>query len=136
MNTRPWRSRLVLILSLALTHICSAADAPVDVSGNIAGILTSLQEQTGVPAYSVAIVRDGQVLAQTAVGEVDIRNHFDVTLGHRFRVASVSKVVGATMLALLVQSGELDPHAPISNYVQELPEQYQDLTALQLLSHT
>jgi CubicO group peptidase (beta-lactamase class C family) len=35
-----------------------------------------------------------------------------------------------------VQDGELDPNAPIADYIDGLPEQYQDITARQLLAHT
>lgn len=136
MNIRTRRGCIALIILIGLTPLCVGANAVESASGNIAELLSSLREQTQVPAYSVAIVRDGQLLARSAIGEVDIRNLIDALPEHRFRLASVSKVVGATMLALLVQRGELDPRAPISDYLAGLPEQYRDLTALQLLSHT
>jgi len=53
-----------------------------------------------------------------------------------FRLASVSKIVGATMLAHLVQTKRLDPDAPIGRYLTELPKAYQTITARQLMSHT
>jgi len=136
MNIRLRSNCIALIALIGLAPLCVGANAEDRVSGSIADLLGSLRGQTQVPAYSVAIVQDGQVLARSAVGEVDVRNHFDASPENQFRLASVSKVIGATMLALLVQSGELDPMAPIGNYLAGLPEQYRDLTALQLLSHT
>jgi CubicO group peptidase (beta-lactamase class C family) len=136
MNARWRRGRIALIALIGLTQLCVGADPNEKTSGSIADILSSLRELTQVPAFSVAIVRNGQVLAQSAVGEIDTRNHIDALPEHRFRLASVSKTVGATMLALLVQRGDLDPGAPISDYIDDLPEQYRHLTALQLLSHT
>ena len=136
MNIRLHNSCIALIALIGLVPLCVSANGEENVSGSITDLISSLREQTQVPAYSVAIVQNGQVMARSAIGEVDVRNHFDASLEHQFRLASVSKVVGATMLALLVQSGELDPGAPISDYLVGLPEQYRDLTALQLLSHT
>ena len=136
MNTRLRRGRFALIALIGLTPLGVGADAQEDVSGSVSDILSSLRDLTLVPAFSVAIVRNGRVLAQSTIGEVDTRNHINALPEHRFRLASVSKVIGATMLALLVQSGELNPRTPISDYIAGLPEQYRDLTALQLLSHT
>ena len=115
---------------------CVSATAEEGVSASIEGLLLSIRENTQVPAYSVAIVRDGQLVAQSAVGEIDVVNHIDASPENWFRLASVSKVIGATMLALLVQDGELDPNKAIGDYLPDLPSQYQNITALQLLSHT
>lgn len=132
MNTRC----IALIALIGLSQPCVDANASENASESIAEIISNLRELTQVPAFSVAIVRNGQLLAQSAVGEVDTRNKFNASPEHLFRLASVSKVIGATMLALLVQNGNLDPNAPISDYMAGLPEQYRNLTALQLLSHT
>jgi len=121
---------------IGLTRLSLAADVQENVSGIIEAILTNLREQTQIPAYSVAIVQDGQVLARTAVGEVDLRNHIDASPETQFRLASVSKTIGATMLALLVQQGKLDPNGPVGAHLPELASQLQNLTPLQLLSHT
>jgi len=136
MNTRFSRGRFVLIALIGLAPLCVGAQANDNASESIAEILSNLRELTQVRAFSVAIVRNGHVVAQSAVGEVDTRNHFNALPEHRFRLASVSKVIGATMLASLVQDGDLNPKAPISDYMAGLPEQYRVLSALQLLSHT
>jgi serine beta-lactamase-like protein LACTB len=136
MNTGLRRGWLALIAMISLTQLGVGADANDNSFEIIEETLYSLREITQVPAFSVAIIQNGQVLAQSTVGKVDIRNQFSAFPEHQFRLASVSKVIGATMLALMVQRGELDPEAPISDYLAGLPEQYQSLTTLQLLSHT
>jgi len=98
-------------------------------------MLTKLQHINRVPALSVAVVRKGRLEAVVTVGEKDIANHFEATPATAFRLASVSKVVGATMLAKLLQDGYLDPDVPISFYLPNLPEHYGEITTLQLLAH-
>ena len=116
--------------------------APLSATGSstspalIERLLLDLRDRTQVPAYSVAIVQNGELVAQSVVGEIDINNHRKAESEHWFRFASVSKIVGATMLAILVQQGEFDPNAPIGDYIEDLPDQFRDLTALQLLTHT
>lgn len=128
-----WRACCCLAV---LFSCCNAAAAEPETTTTVSQLLGELRTLTGVPAYSVAIVQDGNLLTAVAVGEIDTRNHIQARPENWFRLASVSKVVGATMLALLVQDGKLDPSAPISNYLQDLPEQYRDISALQLLLHT
>lgn len=136
MNTGLRRGCFALIALLGLMSPRIGAEATEIASGSIDEILSGLRELTEVPAFSVSIVRSGSVLVQSTVGEIDTRNHIKALPEHRFRLASVSKIVGATMLALLVQRGDLNPTAPISDYIDGLPKQYRNLTAQQLLSHT
>ena len=126
----------ILWILIGVTTLSVGAAANDSASEIVTEILSDIREQTAVPAYSVAIVRDGQLVISSTVGEIDTENHIGAKPEHLFRLASVSKLMGATMLALLVQQGALDPEAPISDYLADLPEQYRDLTTLQLLTHT
>ena len=125
----------------ALPTLSAASEADTaqgsnDASALVKDLLLELRDTTAIPAFSVAVVRNGEIQLAVAVGEVDNRNHFGATSRHSFRLASVSKVVGATMLALLVQQEKLDPNAPISNYLPDVDDNYRDITTSQLLAHT
>ena len=74
MNTGLRRGCFVLIALLGLTRLCAGADAKDNSFESIAELLSSLRELTQVPAFSVAIIQNGQVLAQSTVGQVDIRS--------------------------------------------------------------
>ncbi len=99
-------------------------------------MLDDLVGVTAVPAFSVAIVHRGQLVAAVAAGHADKETRQQVTPAHIFRLASVSKVVGASMLAELVLSNQLDPDLPLSHYYPELNKQYHAITLRQLLAHT
>ena len=129
-------NKILTLVIMCLAFFCVSATAEEGVSASIEGLLLSIRENTQVPAYSVAIVRGGQLIAESAVGEIDVVNHIDASPENWFRLASVSKVIGATMLALLVQDGDLDPNRAIGDYLPGLPSQCRNITALQLLSHT
>ncbi len=136
MKRKNFRHLVAITLLLTIPLRLLADDGDPAVSATIEGLLTRLKAETGVPAYSVAIVQDSKLIAASAVGEIDVRNHTKATTTSWFRLASVSKVVGSTMLALLVQDGDLDPNAPVGHYLSELPVQYRQMTVLQLLAHT
>ena len=102
----------------------------------LTALLDSLRSTTRVPGYSVAVVQGGKLIASATSGYANIKQQKKVTSQTLFRLASVSKVKGATMLAELVQTGKLDPDKPIVEYLPELPKHYHSMTARQLLAHT
>ena len=124
------------LISLFIVLLCArSAQADPAAEQIIEKMLVDLISINQVPAHSVAIAMDGRILAQVTVGEKDIRNHIAATPDTTFRLASVSKVIGATMLAKLVQDGSLDPDKPIGQCMPGLQQQYQALTTTQLLAH-
>jgi serine beta-lactamase-like protein LACTB, mitochondrial len=114
----------------------------------VSQLFNSLIEVTAVPAFSVAIVHHGKLVAAVAAGQTDpvltaAANESGafilkqpVTPAHLFRLASVSKVVGASMLAELVLENKLNPDTPIGQYDPALDPKYHRITIRQLLAHT
>ena len=107
-----------------------------DYASELNKLLTELNRITGVPGFSVSIVQNGKEVASVATGLTDINKQESSKRDSIFRLASVSKIIGATMLADLVDKGRLDPDATISHYIPRLPKHYQNLTVRQLVSHT
>jgi CubicO group peptidase (beta-lactamase class C family) len=99
-------------------------------------LLNSLHTITKVPGYSVAVVHQGKTIASAATGFTDTDKSIKTNEESIFRLASVSKVIGATMLAELVVNGKLNPDLPIGQYMPQLNKYYQNITVRQLLSHT
>ncbi|MUH72267.1 serine hydrolase domain-containing protein [Psychrosphaera haliotis] len=99
-------------------------------------LLNSLREITKVPGYSVAVVHQGITVASVATGYTDTDKNLKTNEESIFRLASVSKVIGATMLAELVVDGKLNPDIAIGQYMPELDKHYHKITLRQLLSHT
>ena len=122
--------------AVTVTSEVGTAHYSNEAAALVTDLLLDLRNTTAVPAFSVAVVKNGLMQLAVAVGEVDKRNHFGAVPNHSFRLASVSKVVGATMLARLVQQEKLNPNAPIGNYLPDVHENYRDITTAQLLAHT
>lgn len=99
-------------------------------------ILDSLQDVTGVPGFSVSVVHKGNIIASATTGFSDIQTKTPVNKNTQFRLASVSKIVGATMLGELVTHGKLSPDAAIGSYFPELSTKYHNITLNELMSHT
>lgn len=102
----------------------------------IDSLLHSLQSITKVPGYSVAVVHQGKTVASVSTDFSHASSKTKANEKSIFRLASVSKVIGATMLAELVVEGKLDPDTSIGHYLPKLDEKYHQITLRQLLSHT
>lgn len=149
-----------LLLSFALSAFyCAASVQPMKTSGHLAQgglsvktkvvnddnaqyalelekLLSKLNHISGVPGFSVSIVKGGEEIASVATGFSNVNDHLSSQPETIFRLASVSKIIGATMLADLVNKGLLDPDKAIHHYLPRLPKHYQNLTVRQLVSHT
>ena len=139
------------ILQLILLVACfwpthSSANSSTSKSNNtleqsefeqeIKKLLNSLHKITKVPGYSIAVVHKGKTVASVATGFTDIDEKIKTNEESIFRLASVSKVIGATMLAELVVDKKLNPDLTIGQYIPQLDKQYHKITVRQLLSHT
>jgi len=99
--------------------------------------LAQHRQAINAPAISAAVAIDGQNVWAGASGWADIDRQAPATPASRFRLGSTSKAVTATVLARLVQKGEVDLDTPIGDYFPEIPaEHWKPITLRQLASHT
>lgn len=93
--------------------------------------------QIGVPAISAAVAVAGETVWSGAAGHADLEAGMPATPDTLFRIGSTSKAVTATLFARMTDAGLVDPDAPVSAYLDDLPnEDWADLTLRQLASHT
>lgn len=83
---------------------------------------------SGVPGVAALAVRPGARL-EGAAGLADVATGEPLTVEHRFRIGSVTKVFVAALALQLVAEGLFDLDAPAAPFVE-------DVTVRQLLSHT
>ncbi|MGH1362167.1 MAG: serine hydrolase domain-containing protein [Calditrichia bacterium] len=101
-----------------------------------AGKIDELKQGMGLPAVSVSVGLNGEVLWARATGFSDLAESIPVSINTKFRIGSVSKSVTSLALGKLYESGDLDLDAPIQTYVPYFPGKAFPITARQLASHT
>lgn len=114
-----------------------------DVDAWLDGFLPAALEREGIAGAVVSVVSSGAVVTERGFGVADtgagrgrpVPVDADRTL---FRIGSVSKLVTATAVMQLVESGDLDLDAPVTNYLDmnlntRFPE---PVTVRHLLTHT
>jgi serine beta-lactamase-like protein LACTB, mitochondrial len=88
-----------------------------------------------LPAASVAVVRDDQLVWHEAFGTADLENLAAATDASVFRLASVSKPITAVAVMQLVEAGRLQLDLPISDCVPQYKPSPVP-TIRQILTHT
>ena len=83
------------------------------------GLASSMQEQTNIPGMAVAVVQDGQIVFAKGYGVREVGKPETVDADTVFQLASVSKPIGATVIAQEVGKGTVSWDTPI---VTHLPD--------------
>jgi CubicO group peptidase (beta-lactamase class C family) len=82
------------------------------------------------------VTKGGAVAADLAAGLADTEAGVPCTSATRFQICSVSKQFAAAAAMLLVESGRLDLHEPVTRWLPDGPPQWRQVTLHQLLSNT
>src|ERR1700719_3827722 len=138
---------LCLISALSISCAVAAAQDANDSSprkdyGEVVGALRPfIQQQMAekeLPALSIAIIDDQQIVWAVGFGMADPKSKTPATADTVYRIGSVSKLFTDIVVMQLVERGELNLDAPVSDYLPDFhPENPfgTPITLRQLMSH-
>ena len=88
------------------------------------------------PGGVAAVGKGDELLAVGCAGTLSVDGPA-VNLDTRYDMASVSKVLGPTMIAFkMIESGKLALYDTIGHFVPDAPEDKKEITIFQLMTHT
>jgi CubicO group peptidase (beta-lactamase class C family) len=114
----------------ALTQVTATQSGVLD---SLAGVAMS---RDGMPSVSVAVGKGGSVIFSRAYGFADLEGFVLATPRTRYRTASISKWMTATLAMRLVEAGQLDLDAEIQRYCPQYGKKQFPISAKHLLTHT
>src|SRR5262245_8205042 len=88
-----------------------------------------------IAGFGLAVVKDGQPVAR-AYGAANLEWIAPATSDTTFQLASVTKLLTATVVMLLVQDGMLGLDASVKEYLPDAPSAWEAITVRRLASHT
>lgn len=131
-------SCIALLLALTVTSAARAqsrAAAPADLDAYVGRVMKAFD----VPAISLAIVKDGQVVVSKGYGVRRVGDPAPADAKTLFGIASNTKLFTATALGLLVEEKKIEWDAPVVRYLPwfQLWDPYvtRELTVRDLLVH-
>ena len=101
---------LVAPAQAADSHVAEAVTA-------LPGIVEQMQQRTGVPGIAVAVVHGDKVVYSQDFGVRSVKSRMPVTPDTVFQLASVSKPLGAAVVAAAVGKGKLKWQDPVRRFL-------------------
>ncbi len=84
---------------------------------------------------SVIVTKDDVPIFSGGYGYANLEWETGNTPTTKFRIGSITKQITAAAILQLEEAGKLSTNDQISNYVSEIPDSWQDITILHLLTH-
>lgn len=129
---------LALLAAMGFPHAANALPDDLDAARYLDRQLSALVAQQRVKGAIAAVVCDTRILLNSGYGWADEQNGLRADAGNTaFQIGSVSKTWVAVAALQLVQSGKLDLHAPVTDYLEaDFPKFKYEFTMHDLLTHT
>ena len=133
------KCRLTAIIAAALLSLPSV-EATARTSGEANELTKQFVQQTmkeqRIPGLQIAIIKDDQIVLSESYGMANVENRVPVTRTTLFPINSATKSFTGVAMMQLVEAGLVDLDAPVSDYLDGLPEAWQSVRVRQLLAHT
>ncbi|MGB9373274.1 MAG: serine hydrolase domain-containing protein [Jiangellales bacterium] len=125
--------RLLAVLALGLGGTVAASTPDMSIED----VLDAEMPASGVPGVAYSVVSDGEIASMGGRGVADTTDDTAVTPDTPFVIGSISKSVTALAVMQLVENGQVDLDAELSQYLDGFAGQpAAAITVRQLLSHT
>jgi CubicO group peptidase (beta-lactamase class C family) len=129
-------ARCVLGLALLCNPTKSLSQTPAEKK-RLQGFekqVNVLRSRLKIPALSVVVLKDQQVIWIRGFGFADVEHRIPATPDTLYSIASLTKTFGATLIMQLVEQGKLDLDEPVSHYSSDFKDD--SVRIKHLLSHT
>jgi CubicO group peptidase (beta-lactamase class C family) len=134
---------VALALSVACNRTMAQSATPVrkdytDVVETLRPFILQQMAEKELPALSIAIIDDQQIVWAQGFGMADPRSKIPATADTVYRIGSVSKLFTDIAIMQLVERGELNLDAPVTDYLPDFHPRSPfgtPITLRQLMSH-
>ena len=106
---------------------------PEPLAAKLAQLVRREQRDKRLPSVAAAVVRNGEVVWETAVGAADVTEDRDATPDTQYRIGSITKTFTAAAIMQLRDAGKLDLEDALDRHIEGAAHRP---TLRRLLSHT
>ena len=110
-----------------------ALPAPETLAAELARLVAEEQRKSRLPSIAAAVLRDGEIVWESAVGVADVATKRDATTDTQYRLGSITKTFTAAAIMQLRDAGKLDLEDRLDRHVEGAAHAP---TLRRLLSHT
>ena len=121
---------------LSLPCLGTAASTLDEANGLTQQLIRQTMKEQRIPGLQIAIVKDDQIVLSESYGLANVENRVPSTNTTLFPINSATKSFTGVAMMQLVEAGLVDLDAPVSRYLDGLPEAWRSVHVRQLLAHT
>jgi CubicO group peptidase (beta-lactamase class C family) len=125
---KPQRIALAILLSVA-------GSKPVR-AGAVDAYVKAQMQKLRIPGLSIAVVKNDKIIKAAGYGLANVETNTPATPETVYKIASLSKQFIAAAIMLLVQEHKLRLDEKVSEYLDDPPQSWKDITIRDLLTHT
>lgn len=133
------KSRVTAFIVAALLLIpglCAAAGT-VDEANELARqFVRETTKQQRIPGLQIAVVKDDRIVLSESFGLANVEDKIATSKTTLFPINSATKPFTGVAMMQLAEAGLVDLDAPVSRYLDDLPEAWRAVRLRQLLAHT
>lgn len=127
--------KIPVFILFSISLACSVSAQEVTQPDSIDVFLQNKMQRLHIPALQVAVVRDGKIVKSKTYGIANLENSISATDKTIFSVNSITKAFTGVAVMQLAEEGKLEITAPLSRYLDSLPEKWRSITLQQVLTH-
>jgi CubicO group peptidase (beta-lactamase class C family) len=94
------------------------SETPERLSARLERLARNEQREKRLPSISAAVLRDGEVIWETAVGAADVEADLEATPDTQYRIGSITKTFTAAAVMQLRDAGKLDLEDTLDRHVE------------------
>lgn len=129
-------SARVKFLFLSCLIICGQLSAAASVDEKADAYIKQEMAKYRIPGMAVAVIRNGKVLKLKGYGLTSLELNVAANEHSVFPLYSVTKIFTGIALMKLVEAGKLSLDAPVTDFFEGLPKEWQEIKVRNLLTHT
>lgn len=123
---------LTIALSISITAYAQNNNQSVFIDQYVKEVMATNQ----IPGLAIGVIKDGQIIFQQYYGKENLENDKKVDSESIFRIYSTSKLMSNVGAFQLIEKGQLSLEDNISKYLENLPQEWQEVKVKHLLTHS
>lgn len=136
MSARSYKLQKCMLILFVLATVTSLKVKGQTKTDSIQSFLQEQMIKRNIPGLQVAVIFDGKIELVKSFGLANIENRVKVNDSTIFSINSATKAFTGVAIMQLVESGKIVLKAPLSDYLDSLPNSWKSLKIYQLLTHT
>jgi len=94
------------------------SETPERLAARLERLVRQAQREKRAPSISAAVLRDGELIYETAVGVADVEADLEATPDTQYRIGSITKTFTAAAIMQLRDAGKLDLEDSLDRHVE------------------